>query len=100
MNSALLPIDVALRNTSYAADGFKPSTPEDVKQASSDITKSATKLTAGAAVVSLAWGATVLTGFSLALAKSYQRNESIPWALGSGLVWPAYLIYVYGIDRR
>lgn len=96
MNSALLPLDLALRNTSYAAEGFKPSTAEDQAEAAATLKQVGT----GALVFSAAWTATAVVGFGLAMAKSYKRNESLPWAFGSGLVWPAYLIYVYAIDKN
>lgn len=38
-------------------------------------------------------------GSAAAMAVSYKRNKSIPWAFASGLVWPAYLVYTLVLDR-
>ena len=39
-----------------------------------------------------------IVGVPVAMAVSYKRNKSIPWAFGSGLVWMPYLIYVGVVD--
>lgn len=41
-----------------------------------------------------------LVGFPVAMAVSYKRNQSIGWAVGAGLVWPAYLVYTLILDRK
>ena len=50
-----------------------------------------------------AWGSALYVAMSLssmtAMALSYQRNKSIPWAIGAGFVGLPYLIY-RAIDRE
>lgn len=71
---------------------FKPSTPEDVQEA-----LDRPFLSKDASIGGIIWTGVAIVGFGSALALSYKRNESLLWAAGSGIVWPAYLIY-RGID--